>query len=206
MPIRIVDGKEIVSNIVFYVNYYTGYTVYELPYHETYEVDYKLIYDSLKYEYFVCNNRSDIGYLFKGTADSSFRKLSKDSILFSRAYGRMDDFADVLKGMKTLHVKREETGRQTFVCRYAFDDATYDSAYMYYDRSLRGIPFSFSRTLDSAYNSKLVQMELFLRHPIDFMPGHIDFYKNRLLIEEVPTSNADTIDTFIKRMAAEERR
>lgn len=200
MPIRIVDGKAEFSIIDFYVNYLNGYIIYELPYHKTYQINDHLVYDSVKYEYFICESNGKTGRLFKNIGDSFGVRIAADSIVKSRAYGGVWDMADVFKEVviKTIDVKKGKG--DNFYCRYIFENSCYDSAYFYYDKGLRGIPFSLSKSLDSVYNSKLVQVDFFIEHDIKLTPSSLEgFYVNSISIKRVSSPVPEQIKALLRR-------
>ncbi len=164
MPVTIEDGQPKTSVITFYINYFTDCMVYELPYHKTFEIDNRLIYDSVKYEYLICNKSGSAGCLFKSLSDSSFTRVNSDSVLKLRAYGQFHDMVDVFKEVKPLSIQSKTGSGEIVIWRYLFHHYFYDSAYLCYNATLKDIPFSFSPTLDSVNNSKLVQIQFFIKH------------------------------------------
>jgi len=200
MPVRIVEGEGIAETTSVYINYYKDNIVYELPYHKTYEINNRLIYDSVKYEYFVCNDKDDFGYLFKVAYDSLGKKLNKDSILRSRCFGNWD-LAEVFKEIKVSNTTYQPEDEDRGLYRYLFDNYFYDSARFYYDRTLTKISFSLSRKLDSINKSKLVKVDLFIKHNKDSaVISPKDFYVTSLEIKHLRFDNIDEIKSLCEKV------
>jgi hypothetical protein len=207
-PEEIIDGKGVSFLTSFNINYYKQYIVVELSYHVTSEINNKLIYDSIKYEYFVCNPVNKFGYLLKNISDSFKVKINGDSILRTRAYNGvgMDSvkFSDV-GGVKSIQKLHTSSG---LIHKYLFNnDNFYDSAYFYYDEKLKWVPFSADKVLDSMNNSKLFKLEFFIKHDTaGVTPNLKDFFINSLEISEEQVTNKNGLKILFERFISDEKK
>jgi len=191
--------------IDFYVSYFKQYVLYELPYHKTHEINNELVYDSVKFEYFILNSKRDYGYLIKSENDSfSHFNIRKDSILNTRAYFYFDTLKkeDLFREMTMKKEDKISVGKEKEIHKYIFDHYFYDSAYFYFDKSLKQIKFSFSKSLDSTYDSKLYKMQMFIKHnkSQDTISALKDFYINSFEIIKEPVS--EEVKKLFKRYIA----
>lgn len=198
---RIVEDHGETIVIEFYISYYKQYAIFELPYHVTSEVDNVLIYDSTKYDYFVCSLNNKTGYLLKNPTDSFGKKIEGDSILKNRAYGGGGTDTFRLEGLTIKSIKKLNSD-SSIIYRYLYNDNSfYDSAYLHLDKKLKGISFSFDKSLDSINDSKLSKIQLFLKHGgSQDNPNLKDFYINSFEIAKVPSGNdiKSLFDRFIQ--------
>jgi len=177
-----------------------------LPYHKTYESDNKLIYDSLKYEFFVYKYNNKNGYLLKNANDSFRMQINKDSILKARAYGSNWDISETFKEVKIKGLNKLQNDSKQFIYKYIFENDIYDSAYFYYNNDLKNIRFTLSKSLDSTYNSKLYKTEFFLKHKsLSYGVELKDFYINSLEIKKIPFSNENDIINIFERINIHEK-
>ncbi len=205
-PDRIVDNRVELFVNDFYISYFGQYLLYELPYHKTYEINNKLIYDSLKYEYFVYNTNNKFGYSLKNSGDSFKIKINADSILQTRAYGGTWDMGDIFKELEIKTFNKYSSGHSKITCRYTFNNIFYDSANFYYDKDIKDIKFSLSKSLDSANNSKLYKIEMFLRKDRAATALNLkDFYINSIEIKKVPVVNENELKKLFQRFLLVEK-
>jgi hypothetical protein len=192
MPLGIDKGKGVIDKTDLFVSNYKYYTLYELPYHETLsegiwgeKVD--LIFDSVKYNYFICDKRKDIGYFLKKFSTDSFTNIvNKDSILKGRAFSGGGEML-TLKNINTIKIDTLPNG-SNFIIRHIVNDSYYDSLYLYFDKEIRDVQFCISKSLDSSYQAKLYKFEMFLKsdslrkanpHLKDFFINSIELRKER---------------------------
>jgi hypothetical protein len=202
---RIVEGHGENIIVEFYISYYKQYAIFELPYHVISEIDNVLIYDSTKYDYFVCSLNNKTGYLLKTPADSFGKKIKGDSILKDRAYGGGGTDSFRLEGLTIKSVKKLNND-SSIVYRYLYNDNSfYDSAYLHLDKNLKEISFSFDKSLDSINDSKLSKIQLFLKHDdSQGNPNLKDFYINSFEIAKTPVEN--NIKTLFERFIQDEKK
>lgn len=87
--------------------------------------------------------------------------------------------------------------------RYNVDTPFYDSAY--YNDKLKPLEYSLSRSLDSAYNSKLYKVHLFIKHDKDTVPqGLRDFYINSVDFAIEPATNMAALQGLLDRFIQKE--
>jgi len=206
IPEKIVDEKGQTIVIDFYVSYYRQYMIYELPYHKTFEINNRLIYDSIKYQFFICNTKKN-GYLIKSPVDTFTRRIIGDSILLANAYGGSGwDTLDIFRELKISNITKLSGNDKKIIYKYTFQNEFYDSAYFYYNRDLKDIKFSFSKKLDAANNSKLNKVELFLKHDANNTPPQLkDFYVNSLEIAKAPGENEQELKNLFERFVKDEK-
>lgn len=203
-PDRIIDnhGESFIHD--FYISYYDQFIIYELPYHKTHEIDNKLIYDSLKYEFFICNSKNKQGYLLKNSTDSFNKRMIGDSILTSRAYG--GEAAGVDFSSTKIKTISKINNSSILIYKYVFDNEYYDSAYFHYNKELKDIKFSLDKSLDSSNNSKLFKIEFFIKHDSAAASLNLkDFYINRFEIKKVPSANEQGLRDLFERFIKDEK-
>lgn len=205
-PIKIVEGAGIIDTIPVYINYLKGYTVYELSVRETLEDEYNLIYDSLKFEYYVFNNKKSYGYLLKNLSDTFGSPIKRDSILPRRGFdeGRGDANIDTQPGV--ISVKKVKDSVGILINRYIFDSEKYDSVYICFDKKLVDVPFSFSKIQDAKYQSKMYAGYVFLKHEknYDLNSKLNGFFINRFEMTRVPVENERELLKLIARLKKKE--
>ena len=164
MPDKIIENKGMGDTVIFYVSYQGDLIVYELPYRTASVDNGILMYDSLKYEYFIFNRKDSFGYSLKNISDTFLYKKKIDSMLKGRGADQGKGNYDVLKEMKKDSFSEIYNNGSKKIYKYLIADNHTDSSYYYFDNDLIDIEFSFSRQLDSVYNSKLYKMEVFVKH------------------------------------------
>lgn len=206
IPEKIIENHGEMLVIDFFVSYYNQYVLYELPYHKTYEIDNKLIYDSLKYEFFIYNSNNEYGYCLKNQNDSFVLRVNKDSVLKARAYGGNVEIEAIFKEVKIKSLNNLNNDGQTCIYKYEFDNDFYDSAYFHYDTALKEIRFSLSKSFDSANNSKLYKVQLFLKQDRSAAALNLkDFYINSFEIRKAKSKNEIVLKRLFDRFIKEEK-
>ncbi len=205
-PDRIVDNRGETFVHDFYISYYGQYLLYELPYHKTYEINNEVIYDSVKYEFFICNHDTKAGYLLKNIGDSLKIKIKGDSILRTRAYYGSGDMTDAFAELKIKALDKLRIINAETIYKYTFDNNFYDSAYFYYCKDLTDIEFSFSRLLDSMYNSKLCKIQLFIKKDSSITSPELKgFFINSFEIRKTPVTNEGEIKNLFDKFIQDEK-
>ncbi|GAB2836097.1 hypothetical protein [Ferruginibacter profundus] len=209
-PDYIIDDKEYWFDAEIFVTYNGNYTIYELPYHKTYSINERLVYDSAKYEYFICNENNKQGFLLKDIRDSLSKKIAGDSILAARAFNgdnRNFNMADSLKALGKTTIVREHLSENKFIDKYYFANPNfYDSAYFYYSNELRNIRFTISNTLDSVNDSKLLKVQYFIKHDDSKTASKFkSFYINSLEIQNAPSPDESALKDLFDRFIAQEK-
>ena len=148
---------------VFFISYYDSYKLYELPYHLTQEVDNALIYDSVKYDYFVHNIKNSFGFLLKALNDSFVKKFRTDSILLRSYNGGNSLNGDILSRLKITNSIVLNADSEKLIYKYIVEDKMYDSVYLYYNKNLKDIELALSSYRDSVVNSKLYKVQFFIK-------------------------------------------
>jgi hypothetical protein len=206
MPVEIINGYGIKDTLAIFASYFNKYRIYELHYHNTMEVDNKLIYDSSKYDYFINNSDKDFGYFLKNISDSFIKKINSDSILCKRAFcggkGQSTSEPDTLNPILIV------TKQKKSIYKLLPGSGVYDSLYFYYDDTLTDIDFSWSKHYDSMYNSKLYKIEMFI-HPNftdEKNPNLKDYYISSFEIKSEPVKNEEELKKLFDRFIEFDKR
>ncbi|MEI7735205.1 MAG: hypothetical protein WCI49_07040 [Ferruginibacter sp.] len=198
-PDKVTDTNTYSFSTSVFISYYGDYRLYELSYNKTAEVDNVLLYDSVKYDYFVHNVDSGYGYFLKNMNDSFKIRYRNDSILQRSFNGGKKYTADFMTEVKIIKSDTISASKQEQIYRYVLNDKIYDSVYLYYDERLRNIDFSFSVYRDSMANSKLCKARWFLKNPktASYIPEN--FYENVAEIKLAPATNRQALINLIER-------
>ncbi len=201
MPLGVVKGKGISEKVDFFISYKDNYTIYELSFHKTLENEFKLIYDSIKYEYFIFNNKDSFGFNLKSLNDSFRNKLDRDSILKGRGFDQGKGNYDVFKDIKVKSKSLIYMGINKKYYSYILENIFYDSAHLYFDDNLKDIQFSISKPLDSIYNSKLIKFQLFLKQDslVKANPELKNFFVSSIQIKKEKSSDEQSLINLFKR-------
>ncbi len=201
IPLEIAGGNCKKEKIEFYVSYLDNYIIYELPFHITNAENNILQYDSIKYEYLIFNKNEKIGYLLKSITDT-FKIVSNiDSILKERGFNGGKGDYDIFDNLEILNKKilLDKGNKKLF--RYIFKNDYYDSAYVYFDKGLKKVSFSLSKSLDSVNESKLVKLQYFLKKDTATMKSDCekDFFSNIFEISEEKSENTKALNDLYER-------
>ncbi len=163
-PIKIENNVPISDTNTFYINYLEGYRIYEFPRHIVFEDSSKIIYDSIKYNFFVYDTSKKYGYLIKEIDSSLVTKVNADSILKSSGFegGKGNLFKVNQKDFKRVTKYKDNVIEEVYISNDL--SGSVDSTLIYFDKGLNDIPFSWSSILDKKYNSKLYKIEIYLNH------------------------------------------
>lgn len=181
------------------------YIIYELPYRVSLEKIYtlqdssKLVYDSMKTEFFIHDTISPDGYNFKNCYDLVGTRFQKDSFLKNKSQLIFDDLKIAEPEEKKVLSKSIINNDGEIIHRFIVKNSSIDSAYYYYSKDIV-IPVSFSLKLDSINNAKLFQIKYFYKPEIFNLPG---LNYALLKIENVPFLNRREIGSMIKKIESE---
>lgn len=191
------DSIDIISDSTF-IYYLSKFIVYEVPERNLSFINNELISDSLKSIFFAYDTGKRFGYHVKSLNDSIHKRGDVDSFLKDRPHG--DSFEKVLDISVFQREMRPSSGK--IIKAYKVNDIAVDSAFFYYDKSFKGIPFSLSKKLDSLYNSKLYKVEFVLKK--DISKNAVAFNRFRkiswTLNESQAIDNEHQIMDFIHRL------
>lgn len=198
-PMKINDSI-IWSPFDAFITVHDKYKIYEFPYHKTYEIDSRLIYDSLKYEYFLFDSSKSHGYIFKEINDPIGQELKKDSVLISR--GVVSAEASTINEIFKITNNAEVKNKNEVIHKYYINDTLVDSVYYYYNSELNNITHhSLSKILDATYLSKLYKIEVFYKKslfPID--SRSTKFFGLLMEIKKVPLPNLGEMELLINKI------
>ncbi len=172
--------------------------IYELPFRYSYESMGAIISDTIKYDYVIFNKNEEFGYLVRSFEDSFRLKVNIDSILSKRAYLHLNFDSLLSKALQNKLSKLEN--QASFKVSFKVIDARVDSMNFYFDDEQKNLKFSFSKKIDSAYNSKLFKVE-FLYKKYD-MPNADYINKFRLasfVLEKEEVKNRNEVQHFMSR-------
>jgi hypothetical protein len=205
------DGKGYFNNIDFYINYYKNYSIYEIPYHQQYQLNDKLLYDSVKYNYIIFNNSTKSGYFLKSSTDSFTNRINADSMIQEKMFHGYD-FYTAIKNKDSAAIMSHHTTASKFVnkevVKYRLPNNPFSDSIIYcYDKSYNDIPFSFSPYLDSVYGKKLQKIEIFQKYDPKETPVDLRiYYKNHFTIIKMPAvDKSDMVDLFEKFIKTESK-
>jgi hypothetical protein len=198
-PDVIKDTQTYTYSISLFISYYDKYRLYELPYHDIKEVNNVLIYDSIKWDYYVHNVNDKYGFFLKNLNDSFLIKYKNDSLLLRSYNGGKRYNGDVLFKLKILKSNKINSDNQRLIFRYIVKDKMYDSVYLYYNENLKNIDFTLSGYRDSIANSKLYKAQYFIKKGkiATYIPN--DFYENIFEIKLAPAANKKDLINLIER-------
>ena len=182
-----------------YITYQDQYKIFELPYHETNEVNNSLIYDSLKYEYFIFDTSKNYGYSIMLPNDNIGLHINKDSILLNRG-GSWGDASRITEVGVITGTSREKLNNE-IIDKYYIKDTIVDSSYYYYSSNMKDIKLSLSNILDSTNNSKLYKIIIFYNKKIFIKSMEIvPFYGLEIEIKKTPLTNIAEIQLLINKI------
>lgn len=198
------NNEAFMNNIDFYISYHKQYSIYEFPYHKQKEVNGKLIYDSVKYNFLVLNNSTRKGYYLKNATDSFKTIVNADSVIQKKMLNGYD-FYNAIKNKDSVIMINDTTSAKDVksqIIRYRFlNNSISDSIIYYYDSSFNDISFSFSPYLDSLYNKKLYKIELFHKYNPKTTPIELrNLYKNHFKIIRIPVFEQSELMLLFKKM------
>ncbi len=135
---------------------YKQFKIYEAPTVEQSYEDNTLISESLESYFFGYDTNYSFGFYAKYLSDTlQTNRLSVDSFLKDRPDGRtMDNILELSSFSRELKLNFNELMKV-----YRINNPFYDSVFFYYNNTLKHLPFSFSKRLDSVYDSKLYKIE-----------------------------------------------
>jgi hypothetical protein len=207
IPEKISGDHVEINTLDFYISYCDQYILYELPYHKTYAINNRMVYDSIKYDFFIYNANDNFGYCLKSINDSFKIKINSDSILKERAYGGNLDIDNIFKEIKIKSLSKLDSTDTTVTFRYVFNHKPYDSAYFFYNGNLKDVRFSLSKSLDSFYNSKLYKVQLFIKNDnASAFPNQSNFYVNSFEIKKLRIKKNTEIRGLFERLILNEEK
>jgi hypothetical protein len=210
MPIGINDGIGEKEKIDIFISHYSHYTLYEIPYHNTLSErvigeEGKMIYDSLKYNYFILNDKNKYGYyLEKSILDSFNRKINKDdNVLKNRTFDESGEAVNV-KNLGAKKIEIIKTNASKFIVKHLIEDKYYDSAYLYFDKNEKDLRFYLSKSQDSIYGAKFYKIEMFLKNDsLKKANPHLkDFFINSYEIKKEKSIDEESLINLFKRFEA----
>ncbi|MFZ1529426.1 MAG: hypothetical protein WAT19_11770 [Ferruginibacter sp.] len=139
---------------------YRNYKIYILPMGEELEEYGELVFDTIKYVYIGFDTSKKVGFQVNRLTDSVFKKVPVDSVLQIRpAITFLESIQDSSIFKREEIFKKDGIIKQSFILKLQ----AFDSMHLYFKKDLRKLDFfSLSKKTDSAYNSKLVEIKLFL--------------------------------------------
>lgn len=159
-----------------------------------------------RYTYFIYQDKGTYGYRYDSASDLSPKRASVDSFLRKYAFSEypFDNLAsDSLVG--TTRPEGEEMRIEIYVPKTKLDFTYPDTSFFIYNARLNGIPFSFSRRLDSTHNMKLTKIR-YAYNPAKVPGYNFELPKREFVFELKKVAIADQkkitdlFDRFTERM------
>lgn len=142
---------------IFYLD---NFTLYKLPFTKSIENENGILSVEKAYAYFIHKTKSTCGIWFNSLRDSNNGVLLPvDSVLKKRAY--LTDFGILVDSMnKKYSLFENMIYLEKYVFRKKATEMSFDSVYLYYNKHLNEIQYSFSPKLDSVRKLKLFKIRL----------------------------------------------
>jgi hypothetical protein len=154
---------------------------------------------SIKYDYYYYSIKDKKGLLYEWENSFSIPlKFDVDSFKQADMYGSLTDTKLIDPKYDSLVDEIRDTNNSVIIKRYVNglkkDDSFPDSTYLFFDKNLTEIPFSFSKNLDSLNKSKLFKIEFVFPIPekVKSNTGRINRHFN-INFEKIKNFNTDTI-------------
>jgi hypothetical protein len=174
---------------MFFHNYYT---LYQLPYTKSYfkghmdkdynEIDNKLVRVDTAYRYLIYKEKDKFGYQFDSVDFKKPEKVNIDTFGINRLW---KDFIFFQKKLDTLVEKQIDSNGnivlEKYIYKHRYGDSYADTIYYYFNKSMKGVRFSFSPVMDSLSDSKLVKV----RYIYNKVPK-VRKYFGKLLVFDIP--------------------
>lgn len=158
----------------------------------------KLIDSSVRSSYFIYTKNNSCGLLYDSLTAAGARRLTVDSLLKKRLTTNARMFYNSNDSLVATIRRTKNILEEKYVPIVKYDDTYPDSIYLYYNRQLGNIVFSFSEELDRLKKTKLCKAR-FIYNPRPAGRYPIDLPRRELLfqIEEAPiTDQNEVIDLF----------
>ena len=192
------------------------YIVHELPEHvsltnyqpeiskrdSTVRIIETLIYDSIRYQFFICDTSKSYGYNFKNWTDSIGEKKDKKNFLLHRTRLLSNNINLSEPDEKFIKSKSIITIGDEIVYKYMLSGDPIDSCKFYFSNKLKG-DFSFSKKLDAAANSRLYKKVSFFKPDYTYYLKDSNYYK--LELESFPVNNIKEMEFMIKKIETKEK-
>ncbi len=159
MPVRYSDTFVEPFSSTYNIIYSNKMRLYELPHKVTESLNSDLMLDTIKFDYLIHKNKDPHGYLLKSTSDTSRMKINVNEILKQRTLQPIQ--VDTMnKYMSVENVTKESESIDKY--SYAFNQPGYDSLYIFVNRDLNNLNYSFSKELDTRYKGKVYKISFLL--------------------------------------------
>ncbi len=141
------------SSTIFLIN---GFRIFKIPFGESL-VEYDVLkYDTIKWHY-VGHKEYDFKCLyFKDLSDSKVSLINIDSFYKTRPNGKFLD-STLLDAVKKNPINQLKFQKTQF---YSYELEGFESVKLFFDKSFTKFSYSLSPTIDSVFNSKLVNIKL----------------------------------------------
>lgn len=182
------------------IYYYNKYKVYELPLMKGHFTEGEFIVDSTTVSYVGYDTTKKVAFQVEQLQETPQKQITVDSFLRKRPTA--STLPELLRNATfgtDLHLSKN-----VFSKRYALNYEGTDSLFLYFDNSLRNLPFSLSPALDADTKSKLTRIEVTLK--ADTSRNAAQFNQFRKISWDVSRSsdskNFPTIIAFCKKIEA----
>ena len=197
----IMDGRLKEMEDSFCIYRWKEARMFEFNYHETLEDLDTILKDEVKYKYFGYHPDTNIGYIFSSLNDSGYsRRCNADSVLKEFADKSVDYFTIINNGKLIRKVDDPSKSQRTYVyVPIQKPNGSYcDTIYLIFSDNLKKVNYSFSKSADSASNSKLVGAKFLFN---EILSGTLTSPKREMVIrlEQIKATNSKEIRDFMTR-------
>jgi hypothetical protein len=197
----VIDGILTDVEDSFCIYQWKGAKIFEFNYHEAIEDLGRVLKDEVKYRYFCYRPATNAGYIFSSLNDSVHSRIcNADSMIKELANKNVDYFKIVNNGKIIRQFVDPSKCQTTYVYAPILKrDASYsDTIYLVFSDNLKKVNYSFSKSADSVFKSKLVGAKFLYN---EYMEGNLKIPQREieLKLEQIQVPNSIRIIHFITR-------
>jgi hypothetical protein len=160
--VQLINGNVDFRNLkdTIHIYYHKNDVIYFIPYKETLETEQRIIFEKVKYKYFIYT-KGDTSGLYSGSLseNASPRVLSVDSFLFNRAYAVKFDLHNI-RLIGVSENQDNEVVEEKYMPTKADNENCYDTMVFRFDKRISNVEFSFSNEIEKIKMRKLVKVRL----------------------------------------------
>lgn len=136
-------------------------TVYAFPYHYSIDDGNKLIFEEIKFKYFMFKKNELFGYYFDSLKSQNPRKMNVDSLLNEKAF-KANNFYDSINDSLIIKIKKQENIPliEKYIPKIRYDFSYPDTTIFYYSNKLKNLNYSFSKDLEKKNNHKISKVRM----------------------------------------------
>jgi hypothetical protein len=142
--------------------YWQNITMCQIPYTFLNVKNFKVVSTENRHVYLIYRQGNTQGHVYNSVNEdiTNGEKRGVDSIV--KKYVFSNDVSAVKDSLRFVNsTKKGATSIETYVPDMAYNNPMmFDSIYLYYNKNLADIPFSFSRKIDSVYKTKIYRYDV----------------------------------------------